>query len=118
MKRISFIFILLLGMFTVEVSRAQDWANLERFKKDNSALHMPKEDEKRIVFMGNSITEGWPQHHPEFFTDSTYVNRGISGQTTPQMLLRFRQDVIQLKPAAVVILAGLSCMPKSNSTFT
>jgi lysophospholipase L1-like esterase len=65
-----------------------------------------KENEKRIVFMGNSITIGWLQTHPEFFKNSSYVNRGIGGQTTPQMLVRFRTDVVDLDPAAVVILAG------------
>lgn len=63
-------------------------------------------NENRVVFMGNSITEGWGNIMPQFFTENPYINRGISGQTTPQMLLRFRQDVIDLEPAAVVILAG------------
>lgn len=87
-------------------SQAQDWPNLERFKDENAELGLPKPDEKRIVFMGNSITEGWIDKHPDFFSGKPYVNRGISGQTTPQMLLRFRADVINLKPAVVVILAG------------
>lgn len=83
-----------------------DWANLNRYKAENSKLGLPAEDESRIVFMGNSITEGWLQIYPEFFKDKSYINRGISGQTTPQMLVRFRQDVINLKPKIVVILAG------------
>ena len=67
---------------------------------------MPSENENRIVFMGNSITEGWLDIYPEFFDGKPYINRGISGQTTPQMLVRFRADVIDLQPKAVVILAG------------
>lgn len=87
-------------------TQAQDWANLKRYQKENAQLAAPKANENRIVFMGNSITEGWSHHHPEFFKNKPYINRGISGQTTPQMLLRFRQDVVNLKPTAVVILAG------------
>lgn len=85
---------------------AQDWANLKRYKEENKAVGLPAPDEKRIVFMGNSITEGWKKARPEFFENPSYINRGISGQTTPQMLLRFRQDVIALQPKIVVILAG------------
>ncbi|MGH7176176.1 MAG: SGNH/GDSL hydrolase family protein, partial [Tepidisphaeraceae bacterium] len=62
--------------------------------------------ENRVVFMGNSITEGWAKYFPTMFPGKPYVGRGISGQTTPQMLVRFRQDVIALRPAVVVILAG------------
>ncbi len=68
----------------------------------------PSENENRIVFMGNSITEGWLQDSLSFFHTKGYINRGISGQTTPQMLLRFRADVIDLNPNTVVILAGIN----------
>jgi lysophospholipase L1-like esterase len=85
---------------------AQDWANTARFKDENAKLAQPAKGEKRVVFMGNSITEGWINTCPEFFAGRPYINRGISGQTTPQMLVRFRPDVINLKPALVVILAG------------
>jgi Lysophospholipase L1 and related esterases len=98
--------ILLLLMFFSGISFAQDWANTSRFKDDNAKLGLPASGEKRVVFMGNSITEGWINTSPEFFAGKSYVNRGISGQTTPQMLVRFRPDVINLKPALVVILAG------------
>lgn len=67
---------------------------------------VPRSGEQRVVFMGNSITEGWAKYFPTMFLGQPYVGRGISGQTTPQMLLRFRQDVIALEPSAVVILAG------------
>lgn len=85
---------------------AQDWANLKHFQESNNKIGAPTTNEDRVVFMGNSITIGWLNSRPEFFKEKPYINRGISGQTTPQMLLRFRQDVIDLKPAAVVILAG------------
>jgi lysophospholipase L1-like esterase len=93
-------------MFTGEFSNAQDWANTGRFRNENEALGDPAPGEKRVVFMGNSITEGWIRFCPEFFSGKPYINRGISGQTTPQMLVRFRSDVINLKPSVVVILAG------------
>ena len=84
----------------------QDWPELNRFREDNARLDVPKVNENRIVFMGNSITESWSSLHPEFFSGKSYINRGISGQTTAQMLVRFRADVIDLQPKAVVILAG------------
>ncbi len=83
-----------------------DWAHLERFRAENAALGPPRRGEERVVFMGNSIVEGWAPHFAAMFPGKPYVARGISGQTTPQMLVRFRQDVIALKPRAVVILAG------------
>jgi lysophospholipase L1-like esterase len=83
-----------------------DWPNLARYRADNAKLPAPKHGEKRVVFMGDSITDAWGRGKGKFFPGKPYVNRGISGQTTPQMLLRFRQDVIDLKPKGVVILAG------------
>lgn len=83
-----------------------DWPNLKRFRSDNEKVGLPAVDENRVIFMGNSITEGWIRTCPEFFAGKPYINRGISGQTTPQMLIRFRPDVINLKPKVVVILAG------------
>ena len=85
-----------------------DWANLGRFREENKLVAMPTEGEKRVVFMGNSITEGWIRIDPGFFSGKPYINRGISGQTTPQMLVRFKPDVINLKPSVVVILAGIN----------
>ncbi|OQY02694.1 MAG: acylhydrolase [Bacteroidetes bacterium 4572_117] len=99
---------IILTFFLLDFSNAQDWANLNRFQKINAELTTPKPGDHRIVFMGNSITEGWLSIRPEFFAGKPYVNRGISGQTTPQMLLRFRQDVIDLTPSVVVILAGIN----------
>ena len=83
-----------------------DWAQLGRYRKDNAALPPPLAGERRVVFYGDSITEGWGANGVPFFPGKPYLNRGISGQTTAQMLLRFRQDVIGLHPAVVVILAG------------
>jgi lysophospholipase L1-like esterase len=83
-----------------------DWASLQRYRQANAELPAPRIAERRVVFMGNSITEQWAPHFAAMFPGRPYVNRGISGQTTPQMLVRVRQDVIALKPAVVVILAG------------
>ena len=83
-----------------------DWANLGYYEKRNRELGLPDENEKRIVFMGDSITEEWGNLYPEFFSGNYYINRGIGGQTTPQMLIRFKPDAINLKPYAIIILAG------------
>ena len=83
-----------------------DWAQLGKFRDANAALPAPAPGESRVVFMGNSITEGWATHFDSLFPGKPYVGRGISGQTTPQMLVRFRQDVIALQPKVVVILGG------------
>lgn len=83
-----------------------DWPDIGAFAAENKQLSAPKKGEQRVVFMGNSITIGWKNTDSAFFAKHGYIDRGISGQTTPQMLLRFRPDVIDLKPAVVVILAG------------
>jgi lysophospholipase L1-like esterase len=83
-----------------------DWANLHRYRAENAKLGPPAAGERRVVFYGNSITQGWAPLFPVLFPGKPYVGRGISGQTTPQMLVRFRQDVVALKPSVVVILAG------------
>lgn len=101
-----------------KVALAQDWANLNRFKEENKNLPVPVLNEDRIVFMGNSITEGWLQLSPDFFSGKSYVNRGIGGQTTPQMLLRFRADVIDLQPKVVVILAGTNDIAGNTGPMT
>lgn len=84
----------------------QDWPNLARYREANEKLLQQPAPKDRVVFMGNSITDNWAKFHPEFFDDNNFVGRGISGQTTPQMLVRFRQDVVALSPKCVVILAG------------
>jgi lysophospholipase L1-like esterase len=84
----------------------QDWANLTRYRSENTTMKPPARGEERVAFMGDSITDGWGRKYGKFFPGKPYINRGISGQTTPQMLVRFRPDVIAHKPRAVVILAG------------
>jgi acyl-CoA thioesterase I len=85
-----------------------DWPNLARYREANAALGAPAAGENRVVFMGNSITDAWAKSFPTMFPGKPYIGRGISGQTTPQMLVRFRQDVVALKPQVVVILAGIN----------
>ena len=109
MKLKSLILILVLTHMFAQKTYSQDWnefANIGKYYKANLELKLHTEPNNRVVFMGNSITEGWVQMRPEFFKGRDYINRGIGGQTTPQMLLRFRPDVINLKPKVVVILAG------------
>ena len=83
-----------------------DWAGLTRYGSENTEMRPPAPGENRVVFLGDEITEFWGQGAARFFPGKPYLNRGISRQTTPQMLVRFRQDVILLKPRVVVILAG------------
>ena len=85
----------------------QDWANLNKYQKNNEEL-MEITEPNRVVFMGNSITEAWSFFNKNFFIENPFVNRGISGQTTPQMLIRFKSDVVNLNPKSVVILAGIN----------
>ena len=88
-------------------ARLQDWPALARYRDDNAKLAPPAKGERRVVFMGDSITDSWDDpKYGGFFRGKPYVDRGISGQTTPQMLIRFRPDVLALRPAVVVILAG------------
>jgi len=89
----------------LEILMNQDWANLKKYSAENEKLKNVS-SKNPVVFMGNSITEGWVNFSPEFFSENNYIGRGISGQTTPQMLIRFMPDVLDLRPKAVVILAG------------
>lgn len=84
----------------------QDWPYLAKYERENAKIELPEPDENRVVFLGDSITEFWSKEHIFFDKHKSFINRGISGQTTPQMLLRFRADVIDLRPKIVVILAG------------
>ena len=95
-----------------------DWPNLKRYQSENAKLGPVKPGENRVVFMGNSITEGWKRIDSAFFKGRPYINRGIGGQTTPQMLIRFRQDVIDLKPKVVVILAGINDIAQNTGPTT
>jgi lysophospholipase L1-like esterase len=100
-------------------ARLRDWANLGRYREANYSLPLPAAGESRVVFMGDSITDNWQQpRFGGFFPGKPYVNRGISGQTTSQMLLRFRADVVNLKPKAVVILAGTNDIAGNTGLIT
>jgi lysophospholipase L1-like esterase len=90
-----------------ELNNSNDWPNLRRYRSENAQLQS-NPAAARVVFMGNSITDGWIKVSPGFFESKPYEDRGIGGQTTPQMLVRFRQDVIDLHPEVVVILAGIN----------
>jgi lysophospholipase L1-like esterase len=100
-------------------NRLRDWPELGRYADANAKLAPPAAGEQRVVFMGDSITDMWanPQYGG-FFPGKPYVDRGISGQTTPQMLIRFRRDVIDLKPAVVVILAGTNDLAGNTGPMT
>ena len=84
---------------------SQDWFGFNRFKAENEQIKASGNYPK-VVFMGNSITENWAYYHPNFFSDNNFCGRGISGQTSSQMLVRFTADVVELHPKAVVIMAG------------
>ena len=101
-------------------SQAQEFnklINLDRYAEANAALPAPAKGEKRVVFIGNSITDGWPNAHPDFFKSNNYVGRGISGQTSPQLLSRFRQDVINIKPVAVLINIGTNDVAQNTGPY-
>ncbi len=97
-----------------------DFAGLNHYRADNEALSPPAPGTQRVVFLGDSITDFWGRGHDHgsFFPGKPYVNRGISGQTTPQMLLRFQADVVRLHPAAVVILAGINDIAENTGPIT
>lgn len=97
-------------------SLMDDWGELSRYRADNLSLPAPAAGERRVVFFGDSITDIWKL--PQFFPGKPYINRGISAQTTPQLLVRFRQDVIDLKPSAVVILAGTNDIASNTGPMT
>lgn len=108
MKRVL---LMALMVFATSMAFAQkDWAQFGRYETKNTEINFPVE----VVFMGNSITDHWFKFDTDFFTKNNFVGRGISGQTTSQMLVRFRRDVIELKPKAVVILAGINDIAQNN----
>jgi lysophospholipase L1-like esterase len=94
-----------------------DWANFKKYEADNNKIEPPIKNETRVVFMGNSIFEGWIRLRPEFFSGKPYFDRGISGQTTPQMLLRMYDDVIALQPDIMVLKAGINDIAENNAPY-
>jgi lysophospholipase L1-like esterase len=104
------------GMAKTLADTVQDWNQLGRYHADNEKLKAQSADAGRVVFIGDSITDGWKL--AQYFPGKPYVNRGISGQTTPQMLARFFEDVINLKPAAVVIFAGTNDIARNTGPET
>jgi lysophospholipase L1-like esterase len=100
-------------------TRLKDWPALARYHADNAKVTSPARNEQRVVFMGDSITDGWDDpKYGGFFPGKPYLDRGISGQTTPQMLIRFRADVIDLNPSVVVILAGTNDIAGNTGPMT
>ncbi|WP_374950710.1 GDSL-type esterase/lipase family protein [Mucilaginibacter sp.] len=111
MRNIILLLALLLGGLNAS---AQDWPNIKRYQDANAALPASTRSVKRVVYMGDSITDFWISNDSTFFAANHFIDRGISGQTTEQMLLRFREDVINLNPSAVVILAGINDIAENN----
>ncbi|MDZ7612889.1 MAG: GDSL-type esterase/lipase family protein [Flavobacteriaceae bacterium] len=109
--------VLITSFFMTEQTFGQDWAGLNRYKEENGILSSKDNNGKRVVFIGNSITEGWVNQNPAMFTEA-YINRGIGSQTTPQILYRFQQDVVDLKPKVVVILAGTNDIAENSGPIT
>jgi lysophospholipase L1-like esterase len=102
--------------FSQNDTTKKDWANLKKYASENQNIANQKGN--KVVFMGDSITEFWQVNDGNFFASNAFLNRGISGQTTPQMLLRFRQDVIALQPKVVVILAGINDIAENTGPTT
>jgi len=99
-------------------AKLMDWAQLDHYKAENAALAAPTAAEKRVVFYGDSITQNWAGRNNIFFPGKPYVGRGISGQTSAQMVVRFHQDVVDLRPAVVVILAGTNDVAENTGPMT
>jgi lysophospholipase L1-like esterase len=100
-------------------NRLKDWPALARYRDDNLKVKAPVKNEARVVFMGDSITDAWDDpKYGGFFPGKPYIDRGIGGQTTPQMLLRFRPEVIALQPRVVVILAGTNDIAGNTGAMT
>ena len=115
MKHLWILALCLVGLLQVNAQEPlKDWANFKRYQEANAKIDYPV----KVVFMGNSITDFWPDNDPEFFSKNGYVGRGISGQVSAQMVMRFRQDVINLKPQAVVILPGTNDIARNDYAMT
>ena len=108
----------LTGFYTLNCLAQEDWANFKAYEQKNrQQIENHDFNPPKVVFLGNSITELWNDYHPEFFNNNGFAGRGISGQTTYQMLLRFREDVINLSPEYVVIEGGINDIAQNNHTY-
>lgn len=116
-KKLLFVSLFINTLYMLPL-QAQDWANLAYFSEANAALSASGKTGPRVIFMGNSITKGWPEFVPAFWDNPAYINRGISGQTTPQMLVRFRADVLAHRPDVVVLLAGTNDIAGNTGPMT
>lgn len=117
MKRILLTAMILWNMLIGQGAEPHDWANKAFYAKQNAELLIKGNDPQRVVLMGNSITQFWSEKHPDFFESNNIVSRGISGQVSSQMLARFRQDVINLSPCAVVINCGTNDIAENNGPY-
>ncbi len=113
------LFILFLSFFAMDASsqKFNDLINLKRYSEANKQVSRSTANDKRIVFIGNSITEGWTRIRPQFFADHNFIGRGISGQTSPQLLARFRSDVVELNPYAVIINVGTNDIAENTGAY-
>ena len=114
MKRIITLIAGALLLLPTIASAQDDWAQFKRYAAANESVTV----QPKAVFMGDSITDGWPRTDNDFFTENNFVGRGISGQTTSHMLVRFRKDVVDLHPKYVAILAGTNDIALNNGTIT
>lgn len=117
MKRILLTAMILWNMLFGQAAEPHDWADKAFYAKQNAELLIKGNDPHRVVLMGNSITQFWKEAHPEFFESNNLTCRGISGQVSSQMLARFRQDVINLSPQAVVINCGTNDIAENNGPY-
>ena len=117
MKYILICIAMFWNLFSCSGAKSPDWADKGRYLQENNMLRAAGEDSLRVVMMGNSITEFWVELHPDFFPVNHLVGRGISGQVSSQMLARFRQDVINLKPRLVVINCGTNDIAENNGPY-
>jgi len=119
MKQITIIILLAIQLAYGQNDKAKmDWPNLQKYADENKNFSIKPPNTHRIVLMGDSITEFWKPNDTDFFIQTGYIDRGISGQTTQQMLLRFRQDVIQLQADVVVILAGINDIAENTGPIS
>ncbi|MEY2595465.1 MAG: hypothetical protein RI965_737 [Bacteroidota bacterium] len=121
MKKISVLFLIMTSLFVNAQQKINenwaDWANFKKYADQNKAVPPKTKVERRVVFLGNSIFEGWLRSRPEFFAGKPYYDRGISGQTTPQMLLRFYDDVLALNPDVLVLKCGINDIAQNTGPY-